>query len=198
MQASQNTRDRRRAREGGRLSPRGSPYDAKKPYRPELARAVAVILALPILVFAGLIVLFRSRSPLLIAVVRQLNKYAVNRAMLLLAGHRGWYASVARHVGRRTGRPYATPIVAEPAENGFIIPLPYGTDVDWLRNVLAAEQFTLERNGVTYVVGEPVVLPWAEAERLLTPSRRFAFRVFGVRQCLRVRTLAVNPAAERN
>lgn len=195
MQAIENTRGRRgacRTDTSSRKRSRG----ATERRLPALARVVAVFLAVPIVVLAGLIVLFRSQSPLLIDAVRQLNKYAVNRAMLLLAGRRGWYASVAHHVGRRTRRSYATPIVAEPAANGFIIPLFYGTDVDWLRNVLAAGQFTLERNGVTYVVGEPVLLSRSQAMDLLAPSRRFAFRLYGVKQFLRVRTLAVHPAAE--
>lgn len=113
--------------------------------------------------------------------------------MLRLAGREGWYASVAHHVGRRSGRHYATPVVAEPTANGFVIPLPYGTDVDWLRNVLAAGHFTLERNGVSYDVGEPMLIGWADAQVLLSPSRRFAFRLYGVRQFLQVRTLSTNP-----
>jgi len=30
----------------------------------------------------------------------------------------------------RSGHPYTTPVVAEPISDGFLIPLPYGVDVD--------------------------------------------------------------------
>jgi hypothetical protein len=38
---------------------------------------------------------------------------------------------------------YATPVVAVPAEGGFVIPLPYGEGVDWPKNVLAAGRATI-------------------------------------------------------
>ena len=44
-------------------------------------------------------------------VVRQFNKYVLNPVMLLLAGRPHFYAGVIRHVGRRSGKKYATPIV---------------------------------------------------------------------------------------
>ncbi|HUH69305.1 MAG TPA: nitroreductase, partial [Mycobacterium sp.] len=57
--------------------------------------------------------------------------------MLRLAGRKHWYASAIRHAGRRSGKQYATPVVADRVADGFVIPLPYGTRVDWLQNVLA-------------------------------------------------------------
>jgi deazaflavin-dependent oxidoreductase (nitroreductase family) len=44
---------------------------------------------------------------------------------------------VLSHVGRKSGKLYAIPIIAEPAKNGFVIALTYGRKVDWLENVLA-------------------------------------------------------------
>jgi hypothetical protein len=54
--------------------------------------------------------------------------------MMKLAGRRHWYASVIWHRGRRSGKEYAIPVVVKPIEEGFIVPLPYGEDVDWLKN----------------------------------------------------------------
>ena len=80
--------------------------------------------------------------------VRAFNKRLLNPAMMKLAGRRHWYAAVIRHKGRRSGREYATPVVAVPvAADAFIIPLPYGEGVDWLKNVLAAKRATLESKG---------------------------------------------------
>ena len=41
----------------------------------------------------------------------------------------------------------------------FVVPLPYGTRVDWLRNVLAARRATIDAQGKTYNVVEPVARP---------------------------------------
>ena len=60
-------------------------------------------------------------------------------AMLNIAGTR--FRSIsARHVGRRSGREYATPVTAFPLGDGFVIALLYGdlATVDWCRNVIAA------------------------------------------------------------
>jgi len=76
-----------------------------------------------------------EKSPPRGAAVRRIRKGIINPAMLLLAGRRHWYGAALHHIGRRSDRPYTTPVVAEPAADGFVIPLPYGTDVDWLRNI---------------------------------------------------------------
>ena len=70
--------------------------------------------------------------------IRTSNKYLLNPLMLQLAGRRHWYASVIEHTGRRSGKRYSTPIVADQVGEDILIPLPYGTQVDWVRNVLTA------------------------------------------------------------
>ena len=44
--------------------------------------------------------------------------------------------SVVRHIGRRSGRSYETPVVAVEHDDNFLIALPYGTRTDWAKNVL--------------------------------------------------------------
>lgn len=120
--------------------------------------------------------------------VRTFNKYVLNPAMLLLAGRRHWYAGVIRHVGRRTGRSYATPVVLNPvAGGGFVVPLPYGTGVDWLRNVLAAGRASVTIGGETCEVTEPQILDAAVAAPLLSDRRRREFARFGIDHYLRLR-----------
>lgn len=87
--------------------------------------------------------------------VRTFNKHVLNPVMMRLAGRRHWYAAVIRHTGRRSGKDYATPIVVERVEGGFLIPLPYGTGVDWLRNIRAAGTATIVDAGVTYASPTP-------------------------------------------
>ncbi len=118
--------------------------------------------------------------------VRTFNKYVLNPVMMLLAGRKHWYASVIRHTGRRSGRHYATPVVAEQIDNGFIIPLPYGTDVDWLRNVQATGEAIVSTGGRNYNVAEPRIIDAQTANRLLSTRRAAAFERFGVDRFLRL------------
>jgi hypothetical protein len=67
------------------------------------------------------------------------NKSFLNPLMLRMASRRRTYYAALRHVGRRSGRTYVTPVVAKLAsDHTVVIPLPYGADTDWCRNLLAA------------------------------------------------------------
>ncbi len=120
------------------------------------------------------------RTPSVRDTVRVFNKYVTNPAMMHFAGREHWYAAVVRHTGRRSGKAYATPVVAEEVEDGFIIPLPYGTGVDWLRNVLHAGRATIRVHGRTFDVVEPEIIDAEIAEPRLSPQRRRAFRRFRI------------------
>jgi deazaflavin-dependent oxidoreductase (nitroreductase family) len=118
--------------------------------------------------------------------VRVFNKHVLNPAMLQLAGRKHWYAAIIRHTGRRSQKTYATPVVADRVADGFIIPLPYGPHVDWLRNVLAADTATLQVSGRTYVVVHPQVIDAATAAPQLQPRRRRSFQRFGIGSFMKV------------
>jgi deazaflavin-dependent oxidoreductase (nitroreductase family) len=105
------------------------------------------------------------------------------------AGRKNGYASAIRHTGRNSGKPYSTPVGAERVQGGFIIPLGYGTRVDWLQNVIATGRATLSANGETYDVTEPEVIDAATALPSVSPSRRRTFERLGIEQYLKV-TLA--------
>jgi deazaflavin-dependent oxidoreductase (nitroreductase family) len=145
---------------------------------------VVVALALIGIVFvAGM----RRKSPAVLRTVRRFNRVIVNPRTLATAGTPGAYASVIGHVGRRTGRPYRTPVVAEPTDDGFVIALPYGTTSNWVKNVLARGSATLVDEGATYRVDRPEIVPLAlMADHFPTKDRR-NFARFRVDQCLRLR-----------
>jgi len=103
------------------------------------------------------------------------------------AGKEGSGTSVVRHVGRRSGRLYQTPVVAIEHDDSFLIALPYGEGTDWLRNVLAQGSATLVTGGRTYEVDEPEVIPMAEATTYFGPREQRMHRQFGVGSALRVR-----------
>ena len=65
----------------------------------------------------------RAKSPLVLNAVRRSGR-ATKRFVLKSSGTPGGIASVVRHVGRTTGRPYETPVQAVVTEDGFVIALP--------------------------------------------------------------------------
>ena len=125
-------------------------------------------------------------TPLLNA-VRTSNKYLLNPLMLRLAGRKNWYAAAIKHTGRRSGKQYTTPVVAERTADGFVIPLPYGTDVDWLQNVRAAGRATISSEGENYEVVQPEIIDAAAALPMLSAQRRRTFERVGIEGYLRVK-----------
>jgi deazaflavin-dependent oxidoreductase (nitroreductase family) len=124
--------------------------------------------------------------PLLDA-VRISNKYLLNPLMSRLAGRKNGYAAAIVHSGRKSGKQYSTPVGAERVPDGFIIPLGYGTQVDWLQNVMAAGRATVLTKGEIYDVTEPEVIDATTASPRLSPRRRRAFERLGISQHLTVK-----------
>ena len=122
--------------------------------------------------------------------VRTFNKHVLNPTMMHLAGRKHWYAGVIRHTGHRSGKHYATPIVAEQIPGGFVMPLPYGTKVDWLRNVLAAGRAEIQVSGQTHAVFEPEIIDAASAAPLLPRRRRLTYQLFGVDNFVKLKRAA--------
>ena len=62
---------------------------------------------------------------------------------------------VVVHTGRKTHRPYRTPVNVFRCADGYVIALTYGPDADWVRNVLASGGCTLETRGRTLRLTRP-------------------------------------------
>ncbi len=69
--------------------------------------------------------------------VRYFNKLVTNKLLIHISGKKIGHFVILSHVGRKSGRLYRIPIIAEPTVNGFMIALTYGRKVDWVENVLA-------------------------------------------------------------
>jgi deazaflavin-dependent oxidoreductase (nitroreductase family) len=123
----------------------------------------------------------------LLAAVRVSNKYLLNPLVRTRAGRKNGYAAAIAHTGRKSGKQYSTPVGAERVQDGFIIPLGYGTQVDWLQNVIAAGRATISANGETHDVTEPEVIDAAAALPGLPPKRRRTFERLGITQYLKVK-----------
>jgi deazaflavin-dependent oxidoreductase (nitroreductase family) len=154
---------------------------------------VLLLVALGVVFMIGM----RTRSPLVLDAVRRFNRAFTNPRAMKRAGTPGAYASVIRHVGRTTGRPYETPVGAFASDDGFVIALPYGSDADWLKNVLASGFATIVDEGNTYTVHRPELVPTGEAAPYLPPKEQRTLRRFGVDRCLRVRLMEPDDASQQ-
>lgn len=74
------------------------------------------------------------------------NKHVTNPIQSTYAPHLPPWAIVS-HVGRKSGRSYRTPVLGFRSGSTFAVVLFYGTESDWLRNVLSAGSATITRRG---------------------------------------------------
>jgi deazaflavin-dependent oxidoreductase (nitroreductase family) len=89
--------------------------------------------------------------------MRGVNRAFTNPLMLTFAGFLPPLA-IVHHVGRKSGRPYRTPVVAFATDDGFAIPMTYGRDVDWARNLVAAGGGEIERLGSRVAFKKPRIV----------------------------------------
>jgi deazaflavin-dependent oxidoreductase (nitroreductase family) len=142
-----------------------------------------------------LVVALRTKSPRLLGVVRRFNRTFMNRLQQSSAGKPGAYASVIRHRGRISGRPYETPIVPFATDDGFLVSLPYGPDTDWVRNVLAHGSAELVTDGRTQAVDRPEVIATDLAKDQFPPSELRTHRLLRIDRCLRLRNAPFSSGA---
>jgi hypothetical protein len=75
----------------------------------------------------------------------------------LVGGRRSPWCYV-EHVGRHSGTVYRTPVLPIRVGSHVYIPLPYGVDVNWARNVRAAGHCRMQRHDQVLALDEPAVI----------------------------------------
>ena len=78
--------------------------------------------------------------------IARFNRRFTNRLTLRVAGYLPGFA-IVNHLGRKSGRAYRTPVNAFRTDDGYIIALTYGSQSDWVKNVLAAGSCELQKRG---------------------------------------------------
>lgn len=114
-----------------------------------------------------------------------LLKNTLNRVTARAARGGGGPFSLIRHVGRRSGRTYETPVMLAKVPGGFVAELTYGENVNWFRNVVAAGGCVVVFGGKEYRVDaiEPCAAAAGRAafppvrRAILTATRRRNFRL---------------------
>jgi deazaflavin-dependent oxidoreductase (nitroreductase family) len=119
----------------------------------------------------------------------------LNPVIVKLAGRRHVrFAAQIRHTGRRSGRQYVTPTSARLAGDTFVIPLTFGNQSDWSRNVRAAGGCSIRLNGVDHRAVQPRLATkeqaLLQARQAFNPVERAMFRMLGIRQFLLLQRVA--------
>jgi deazaflavin-dependent oxidoreductase (nitroreductase family) len=122
--------------------------------------------------------------------VRRFRNRVVNPAMARIAGRRYWYTALLHHTGRRSGKTYATPLTPMRVSDGLLIALPFGSSVDWLRNLQSTGRATLQLRGDTFEVGEPVLTDAATALQQLPVITRTLSRWIGANDFVKLKRLS--------
>jgi deazaflavin-dependent oxidoreductase (nitroreductase family) len=126
--------------------------------------------------------------------IRAFNKHIFNRLIRTFAGTSRTPFAVIRHVGRRSGAAYETPIIVEPMGDAFVIALTYGPGVDWYRNVMAAGHSTLLWHGRAYLLEKPEPIEAATGLSAFPQPLRLILRLVGQKDFVRLRSQGVVPA----
>jgi deazaflavin-dependent oxidoreductase (nitroreductase family) len=138
-----------------------------------IVKVVAVVLGAVVVVeFVETVLMtwgLRSGNPRVIRLVTTYHKYVTNPVMVRFFSGRSAHAALLHHVGRRSGKAYSTPLTAHRSEDTIIVPLPYGTEVDWLRNVQAAGRGVVELDGRCVTIDGPEVVSVDRVTALLPP-----------------------------
>jgi deazaflavin-dependent oxidoreductase (nitroreductase family) len=111
------------------------------------------------------------RPPL--AVIRPFTTRIFNPFSRLFVGWLPGFGIIA-YRGRKSGKAYRTPLNVFRHDGDWVFALTYGSDVQWVENVLAAGEATLEKGRRR--------IPLVEPELIVDPERRLM--PFGVRQVL--------------
>ncbi len=135
----------------------------------------------------------RSRRPGPSFLTRALHLF--NAPAVRLAGGRYlpiW--ALLRHRGRRSGRTFATPVAARRIAGGFIVPLAWGENADWCRNVLASGDCVIRWAGAEHHVEGATVVGPDEGMAAFRSFERRSLRAFGVKRFMLLRDRAAAPS----
>ena len=119
------------------------------------------------------------------AFIRPFTVAVVNPVTRLFAGHVPMFG-IVRHRGRRSGRLYRAPVNVFRDSGDYLVALTYGSQVDWVRNVLAAGGCEMETGGRLVRLTDPELFTDRTRRLMPFPVRQFLGLV-NVTEFLRLR-----------
>ena len=117
------------------------------------------------------------------------NRHFTNPIQRLWAG---WAPTmgILEHVGRKSGKPYRTPLSVFTTDEGVAIMLTYGPNRDWLKNITATGGAHMRRYGKTIELVDPEVVSKAEAAQAVKGLWRPIFALLPFEQAVLLRRAA--------
>jgi deazaflavin-dependent oxidoreductase (nitroreductase family) len=98
--------------------------------------------------------------------------------------------AILTHTGRKTGRTYTTPLNVFRRGDDYVFFLTYGSDVQWVKNVLASGSCSIETRGRIVELVEPELVTDPDLRPAPAPVRVIEQRLAGATQYLRMRAAA--------
>lgn len=126
-------------------------------------------------------------------------KNTLNRATLRAARRGSGAFSLIRHVGRKSGKTYETPLLLAVVPEGFVAELTYGENVDWYRNIVAAGRAEVVYRGKPYEITAIEPFTTAGGLRAFGGARAAALKVMRKRdfRLLRADVKGLRPSIPR-
>ncbi|MBA3874228.1 MAG: nitroreductase family deazaflavin-dependent oxidoreductase [Anaerolineae bacterium] len=112
--------------------------------------------------------------------IRYFNKRFLNKLLRKLVYLPFGPFALVKHLGRKSGKAYETPIMAFPIQGGFLIALTYGPQVDWYQNVKAAGHCELVWHNKPFVVSQLEAVEPAAAVPLFPQPQRTILKSMGL------------------
>jgi len=127
--------------------------------------------------------------------MRRVNRAVTNPVLGTIA----WIVppmAVLHHRGRKSGRRYHTPVIAFRTKKGFVVPMTYGRDVDWARNIVAGKGCQIVQLGQRHELGHPRVVGTTQAYPHLPAGFRRVLRAANLPGYLLLEQASEKPAGE--
>jgi deazaflavin-dependent oxidoreductase (nitroreductase family) len=119
------------------------------------------------------------------AFIRPFTTYLFNPISRLFVGWLPGFGVIA-YRGRKSGKTYNTPLNVFRRGDEYVVALTYGSDVQWVKNVIAAGGCELRRMGKRVVLTNPTVFIDPQARLTPQPIRLF-LRLMRVTEFMRMR-----------
>jgi deazaflavin-dependent oxidoreductase (nitroreductase family) len=118
-------------------------------------------------------------------VIRPFTTHVVNPVTRLFAGWAPWFG-ILTYRGRKSGQTYRTPMNVFRRGDGYVFALTYGSDVDWVKNVVAAGECWVRTHGRDVHLVDPEVLVDPKQRQVPALIRGF-LRINRVTEFMRMR-----------
>lgn len=117
--------------------------------------------------------------------VARFNRYVTNPIARRVAGWAPMFA-ILQHRGRRSGKLYNTPVNIFEVDDGFVIALTYGSDVDWVKNLLAAGEAEIRHRSRLIPIAQPEFMSTQKGMNDVPWPVRAILRLINVTEFLKV------------